>query len=253
VALARSPFPKGGYTHYHSALTIDRKHDLHVAYDIYWGGKCNHAGYMKSTDDGRTWRSVEGDVLNLPVTTESGPFFKQSARSVRVQNVVCDSKGNPWICMAATFEGSGPQLFHHDGRQWSSFFPTKRVTPPISPAQVNGYMASLTIDSSDRIYLAGLGTGAASGQVVVLYSTDKGESFRLLSAFPRDPRLPHAGLNFERPTGHHQVDVPWLLFSTGQRGSDTAGKGIFHIVHALQLGFRQPSEPAVLTPGEEAP
>jgi hypothetical protein len=98
---------------------------------------------------------------------------------------------------------------------------------------------SLSIDSQDRTYVAlTLGShviGGIEGDVILLYSSDRGRSFRCLEVFPPDPRLPHTGLSLERPTGHHAVETPWLLFSTGEKGPDCFGKGIFHKVRAVQF------------------
>lgn len=58
--------------------------------------------------------------------------------------------------------------------------------------------------------------GGTRGDVILLYSSDRGRSFRCLGVFPPDFRLPHTGLSLERPTGHHGVKTPWLLFSTGE-------------------------------------
>ena len=98
---------------------------------------------------------------------------------------------------------------------------------------------SLTIDSKDRLYVAlTLGsrmTGGINGKVILLYSSDQGRSFRCLEVFLPDARHPHTGLSLERPTGHNHIQTPWLLFSTGEKGPDCFGEGIYHKVHAVQF------------------
>ena len=73
------------------------------------------------------------------------------------------------------------------------------------------------------------------GDVVVLASSDAAKTFQRLNVHPRHASLPHTGLSFERPTGHHSVSVPWLLFSTGEKGPDCYGRGIFHEVRVVRL------------------
>ena len=77
--------------------------------------------------------------------------------------------------------------------------------------------------------------GGLKGRVALLYSTDRGKTFSCLEVFPPDSQLPHTGLGLERPTGHNAVNTPWLLFSTGEKGPDNFGKGIFHKVRAAQF------------------
>ena len=79
--------------------------------------------------------------------------------------------------------------------------------------------------------------GTLAGSVGVLFSANRGKSFQHLHVFPRDTKLPHRGPNVERPTGHHRVDVPWLLFCTGEKGPDCYGKGLFNVTRAVQLTF----------------
>lgn len=84
------------------------------------------------------------------------------------------------------------------------------------------FSGSLSIDLQDRVYI-GLTrgvrvVGGISGDVILLYSVDRGRRFRHLAVFPPDSRLPHTGLSLERPTRHNVVETPWLLFSTGQKG-----------------------------------
>ena len=221
--LAR-PTIKSGYTHYHSSLTIAPDQSLHVCYDIYAQGKATCAGHMMSRDRGKTWTLADGSPLDLPVSPESDAFFKRSKDGVRTSGIVCDAKSRPWISLV------GPEVWHHDGKTWQSFMPGKRVLPALDVDKLGGAWP-LTLDTNDRIYV----TAVYSGSVVVLCSDDRGKTFRLLPILEPDGKLPHTGLNIERPTGHHRVAVPWLLFSTGLKGPDCYGKGIYHKVRVARL------------------
>ncbi len=238
LTLARAPQDWKGYTHYHASITVDANQTLHVAFDLYYNNAAKHAGHMISRDRGKTWHSAGGASLDLPASVGSDAIFATTSAQFKVMNVVCDSRGQPWISLADPRSEAGPTLYHHDGNKWSSFCPAKLTTPklPVSGTAFNG---SLSIDSQDGIHLAvTLGPavkGGIKGTVAVLYSADRGKSFQTLKVFPPDPKLPHTGLTLERPTGHNAVDTPWLLFSTGEKGPDCFGKGIFHKVHAVQF------------------
>jgi len=246
-ALAQAPARWKGYTHYHASITIAADQALHVAYNIYYNGAARHAGHMMSRDRGAVWKLADGSPLDLPVTVESDAFFARTDEAFKVTNIVCDSKGLPWISLADGRSKAGPTIYHHDGKAWRSFCPG-RLTPSGISLDELGFQGSLTIDSQDKVYVAltqgTCVTGGTKGSVILLYSADRGERFRALDVFPPDLRLPHIGVSLERPTGHHSVKAPWLLFSTGEKGPDCLGKGIYHKVRAVQFRALSGGAPA---------
>lgn len=225
TTLARAPI-KSGYTHYHSALTIARDQSLHVSYDIYHSGAATCAGHMVSRDRGTTWTLADGSPLALPVTPESDAFFRRTDKGLKTGGIVCDSRSRPWVTV------SGPELWHHDGKAWRNCRPADLTSPPIPTRAVSGEDAP-ALDSRDRIYVP----VTVDGAVVVLASSDGARTFTRVDVHPRHASLPHRGLSFERPTGHHSVHVPWLLFSTGEKGPDCYGKGVFHDVRVVRLDW----------------
>jgi len=236
--LVEAPPAWKGYTHYHASIAISPQGTLHVAYDVYFDGAAKRAGHVTSRDRGRTWTLADGTPLDLPVGTESDAFFARTDAAFKVLNCVCDSHDRPWIALGDARTGAGPTVYHHDGQSWQSFCPGKRTSPEIAVGEL-GYECSITVDRRDGIYVATtLGTtttGGVHGRVVLLYSNDDGRRFRCVRVFPADPQLPHTGLSLERSAGQHLVDAPWLLFSTGEKGPDCFGRGIYHRVHAVQF------------------
>lgn len=237
-ALAETPADWRGYTHYHASIAIAGNQALHVAYNLYYNGAAKHAGHMMSLDQGETWKLADGSPLDLPVGVQSDGFFARTNEAFKVTNVVCDSQGHPWISLADPRSKAGPTLYHHDGETWHSLCPAQ-LTASDMPLNKVAFGGSLTIDSKDRLYVAlTIGsriTGGINGNVILLYSSDRGKTFRCLEVFPPDARLPHTGLSLERPTGHNHVETPWLLFSTGEKGSDCFGQGVYHKVRAVQF------------------
>jgi hypothetical protein len=205
-------------------MSIGPDNSLHVAYDIYYNGAARCAGHMMSRDHGKAWTSADGAALNLPVTPNSDAFFKRSDTGLKTAGIACDAKGRPWISV------TGPEVWHHDGKAWRRIVPGRLIATPIDPNTLGGG-GPVSVDANGRLYIP----ATLDNQVVLLYSQDKGRTFKLLRIFPPDEKLPHTGLSIERPTGHHTVAVPWLLFSTGLKGPDCYGKGIFHTVRAVRL------------------
>lgn len=224
-ALARAPI-KSGYTHFHNGMSIGSDGSLHVAYDVYFNGAAKCAGHLTSRDRGKTWTLADGSAPDLPVTPESDAFFKRSDTGLKTTGIACDAKGRPWISV------TGPEVWHHDGKAWRRRVVAERVSPKLDAGKLGGG-GPLSIDAKGRVYLI----ATLDGRVVVLCSQDKGGTFRLLPVFPPDEKLPHRGLSIERPTGHHVIGVPWLLFSTGLKGPDCYGKGIFHKVRGVRLAW----------------
>lgn len=237
-ALARAPADWTSYTHYHASIAIAANQTLHVAFDLYFAGAAKHAGHMTSRDRGKTWEAADGSLLDLPVSVGSPALFASTDEAFKVVNVVCDSASRPWVSLADARSKAGPTIYRHDGKRWSSFCPARSLVSGIRVSELS-FTGSLSIDTQDGIYIAltrgSRVVGGISGDVILLYSSDRGTSFRHLDVFPPDAQLPHTGLSLERPTGHNVVEIPWLLFSTGEKGPDCFGKGIFHRVHAVQF------------------
>jgi putative BNR repeat neuraminidase len=223
VALAHSGIEKG-YTHFHSSLTIAPDQSLHISYDIYFRPAAKCAGHMMSKDRGATWTLADGAALELPVTPTADAFFKRSETGLGTMGVVCDSKSRPWISVL------GSEIWHHDGTQWQCITIADALSGTFAGCKP-GSPGPLTIDTRDRVYLPVL----MDGDFVLLHSGDRGASFVGLPVFPRDAKLPHTGLQIERPTGHNTVEIPWLLFATGEKGPDCFGKGIYQQVRVVRL------------------
>jgi hypothetical protein len=219
-----------GYTHYHASLTIAGEDVLHIAYDIYGaeGGPAKCAGHMMSRDFGKTWTLADGTPLALPTTPDSVAFFRRTETSLKTVGIVCDADGDPWITVAAGEDG--PELWHHNGQAWRCVELDEELPEDTDVSQF-GLLSPPAFDANGTLYvMAGL-----SGDIALLYSSERGARFNVLPLFPKDEELPHVGFSTERPTGHNAINTPWLLFSTGEKGPDCYGRGIYHRVRAIRL------------------
>ncbi|MDD2600035.1 MAG: BNR-4 repeat-containing protein [Kiritimatiellae bacterium] len=88
--------------------------------------------YMESDDFGETWKSVDGKVLETPLTEAESPAlvaeYKSKGLNVYMKDMQFDSKGNPLI-LVVTSKGyeagpaNGPRewmLFHWNGKSWDA-------------------------------------------------------------------------------------------------------------------------------------
>ena len=129
------------------------------------------------------------------------------------------------------------RIYHHDGLTWRGLTPDRLVPAEADAGEMNS-QGILTINEHNDIFLI---TCVRDG-IVVLHSNCQGEQFRLLPIFPPDDALSHVGLTLERSTGYNVVDVPFALFSMGEKGPDCFGEGICHQVRAVQLRLQSPGE-----------
>ncbi len=230
TALVEPPHTR--YMHYGATLMIGPDNTIHLAYHIYYDGTTHRCGHMMSRDHGETWRLADGRPVVLPITMASDVFFTRCAKgSNDVSGLAVDSEGRPYITLWRA--GVVVELWHFDGAKWSSSAPYRLVSPKIQAETLLAGHYPVAIDSNDRIYIP----LSIAGHAALLWSGDRGKTFQHIELAPPDEHGPHRGFNFERPTGHHAVTIPWLLFSTGDRGNDCFGEGIFNKVHAVQLSF----------------
>lgn len=221
--------PEKGYAHFHSAITIANDQSLHIAYDIYHGGRAKCAGHLMSRDRGKTWTLIDGSKVQLPTVTTSDVFFRNTEEALKVWALVCDRAGRPWISIQDNAVGQ-TELFHWDGQEWDSIKPAERIvrTNEIKTVGVEG---CLTKDAKGCLYLAAYHENA----LVVLKTENEGISFEVCAVVLRADGEPIMGPNLERPTGHNSVDTPWLIFYRGDRGTDCIGAGIQNDVYGFRL------------------
>jgi hypothetical protein len=229
--LARPPEGHKGYAHFHSSLAIGRDDALHVSYNIWLGDDPRAGGHMKSVDRGDTWALVDGTQLELPITPDKEhAFFRPPAKGLKMNAMAIDSRGHPWITINVH---GGPELHHHDGEAW-------RILTPMCdnwPRELTTWRWHVSVDPRDRVYLLGnLGPrvtigdySGGQGGIVVLRSTDRGQTFRPIEVLPSNEERPYTGLSIERDTGHNDAETPHLLI---QQATE---KGDIHKVIAARL------------------
>jgi len=226
-----------GYSLYHETIAVGRKHILHVAYQLYKQtiGAARSWGYLRSNNGGATWQDANGLVVSLPIdnspVNSSHLVESSTMMDVRVCNIAVDLNGDPWISVLYLAHPSKPKLGGYDTKLWhlnagkwsvislspfiSSFGSSWRVAGATITFDAQGvlYVAAERVDMNDPTpdsWWAG-----KSKEVIVLMSTDMGQTFQVYPVSPVDPARPHWLANIERPTTTAPIPVPSLLYTDG--------------------------------------
>ena len=178
---------------------------------------------------------AKGLVVSLPIDNSpvnSSHFVESSAiMDVRVCNIAIDLNGDPWISviyLAHPFKpklgGYDTKLWHLNAGQWSVISLSPFISSFGSSWRVAG--ATITFDAQGVLYVAAervdmndptpdsWWTGK-SKEVIVLMSTDMGQTFQVYPISPVDPTRPHWLANIERSTTTAPIPVPSLLYTDG--------------------------------------
>ncbi len=232
VTLADADVPNG-YTQFGNPLAVAPDGTLHLAFHFYdlhpAAGKA--AGYMRSSDGGKTWTDSRGKPLALPVTPKTAELVASGADlDVRVGNIALDRRGRPWfLVIHLRRKPQDAVLWHHDGKAWRETPLNAWVCRTVCPhAQCTG--GTLSFGTDGRLFVAlGIvagkpGWGAPAGEIALLVSADGGQTFTGQMISPPDAKTPNWLASLERSTGHNAVDVPWLMYTHGHPGKGCTPK-----------------------------
>ncbi len=200
---------------YDAHLLIAPDNTLHIGYHVYHTKPNYKVGHMTSADRGDTWTLADGSPLDLPVVYEDNVYFA-TEDTRQLIGMAVDSQGHPWINVEVASTRKA-RIYHYDGQQWSSFVADDRMPPGVELQGGDTHYLSrpLSFDSQDRLYMMAM----TVEKEVVAYSDDQGRTFSVLDVYPRAKGGPKIRHSIERPTGHHSVDIPWLMFVPDEQES----------------------------------
>lgn len=219
---------KDGYIHYGNSLVISEDGVLHLGFHIYdlHSKHGQSLGYLKSKDNGTTWKNVKEVTMQIPVKPDADCFIEQDQNfDMRIGNLAIDSKGLPWL--TALHNEARPRttiLWHYNGQDWESqdLIETTQNHYPEKELLYCG----LTFDRDGIMYIPAIiqkigGSshwGDPSQEVIFLYSPDSGQTFNIFPISEIDPNLPNWLINIERPYNPKSIGVPSLLYTHGDAG-----------------------------------
>ncbi len=155
--------------------------------------------YAQSKDRGRTWTTIEGKELGVPMTTvDCGARvidYASQGKNVYLKDLNFDSDGNP-VCLYITSDGHepGPQ---NGRREWwvTRYRDGEWMKSLVCSSDHNYDMGSLYMEGSRWAVIAPTGSGPqlyqSGGDVVRWVSEDLGMSWKLASMITRDSPRNH--------------------------------------------------------------
>jgi len=231
----------GNYAHFMEALAWGPDHQtLHLSCRFYDAGTCHAIGYMKSTDFGQTWTHYDGTPITLPGTADTLDEIEMidpadrshftSGVTLRSGAIAVDASGVPYV-LYNTLTGVDPPrqawlATPAAGGGWQKQL-LNGCIDGLPTGWGAGMPGGLTIDDQGRMHVVLTISddanepslfGAPSCELVWLESLDGGASWtsRLLTDF--DPETPRWLPSIERPTGWNSVEVPGLIYTSGEKG-----------------------------------
>lgn len=216
------------YTQFGNALYPHSDGTLHLAFHVYdmhpAGGRS--AGYLMSDDAGQTWKLADGSIIQAPFTPDMPGWVEQSPDfDMRAANVACDPDGHPYFCV--THYETKPMrttLWTWDG-EWKAI-PLNSWTDAISPG-ANVTLSTVCFDTAGALYIAAQvsssgGWGSPHTETVLLYSTDRGNTFSLLPLSSDSGEAGNWMPSIERNAGHNPVEIPGIVYTHGITGTTCA-------------------------------
>ncbi|NQV33619.1 MAG: BNR-4 repeat-containing protein [Phycisphaeraceae bacterium] len=155
--------------------------------------------YIETPDLGRSWRTVDGTSLELPLTSTKSPAlvrdYEKEGLKVYLKDIRFDEQGRP-IILYITCKGfeSGPKndprtwtLAHWDGGQW--------CIEEITTSDNNYDMGSLYIENSVWQVIGPTETGPQAynpgGEMALWESKDRGKTWKRLKQLTRNSERNH--------------------------------------------------------------
>jgi hypothetical protein len=171
--------------------------------------------YLQTTDRGRTWTTVDGQIVQTPLATKDNEAllidYHQQGLNVYIHDLNFDQDGNP-VILYLTSKGAqpGPQndprtwrVTHWDGDAWQ--------THDVADSDHNYDTGSLYVDGERWMVIGPTQPGpqpyGTGGEVAIWVSQNRGQDWRLQRQVTRNSQYNHSYVR--RPRGAHD---PFFAF-----------------------------------------
>lgn len=155
--------------------------------------------YMQTTDFGKTWTTVDGQRVDIPVRDVRGPTlareFFSSGQNVYIKDIAFDDRGHPAaLYLSGTGHEPGPlngyktwQVLHWDGQAWQNY--------PITTSDHNYDTGSLWIDDGKWTVVAPTTDApqpwGGGGEIVLWESPDAGKTWKAIRQITKRSEFNH--------------------------------------------------------------
>jgi hypothetical protein len=203
--------------------------------------------YVQSTDNGKTWSSVTGESLSLPLSEVDNAALVIDYEAQGTLMYTCDlnfdSRGNPILLyVTSRHKDPGPKgdprefvITHFDGNKWN--------THSVTPTDHNYDMGSLFVEGEVWKIIAPTGAGPQAGhtggEMVLWISRNAGQSWELEQQITDHSTLNHAyarrPLNASDPFYTFWADGDPTAFSSSSLFfCDSSGKQVFQLPRNIE-------------------
>ncbi len=175
----------GTFFNRHPNGIVDRRTDLY---------------YIQSADFGKTWTTVEGIKITVPLLNKASPSIAVDYASLRknvyLKDMDFDAEGNP-ACLYIRSNGHEPGhksapyewcITKWDGKEWQ--------TNVVTTSDHNYDMGSLYIEAEEWKIVGPTENGAqkwgVGGELAIWQSTDKGETWEKIKTLTTNSELSHS-------------------------------------------------------------
>ena len=230
IAVCKTPSPTG-YVHYGGNILCDPAGTLHLTFHMYHGDPPESPiqGYLRSDDEGETWIHSDGTKVDLPAITDTCEVFAKNEDEIfrGGQSIARDVQGRLYVLVTGDrgtnliyrLNGPGDWQVIELGPHIDRFFPGRRSPQEGNITFGRDGMLYVCLDMNDPEAQ----WGDPCVEVLLLASSDCGETFTGLPITQPDPTVPHWLSNMERSSGLAPIGgPPAILYTAGFKGEGCA-------------------------------
>lgn len=188
--------------HYQSSDVFNRK-IVGTFFNRHPNGDCDKRTdlyYIQSADFGKTWTTVDGTRIELPVVDLKSPAraidYDSLGKNVYIKDMAFDAKGNP-ICLYIRSNGHKPGpvsapyewcILKWNGKEWQNFV--------VTTSDHNYDMGSLFISGKNWKIVGPTEQGpqkwGVGGELAIWRSKDKGKSWKKIKTITKNSEYSHS-------------------------------------------------------------
>ncbi|MDA0836365.1 MAG: BNR-4 repeat-containing protein [Planctomycetota bacterium] len=226
LMVARTPSPTG-YVHYGANILCGRDGVLYLTFHMYHGEPAESPiqGFLMSSDGGRSWKHSDGRAVALPATIDTCEILIENDGEVfrGGQSSALDAKGRLNVLVTSK-SGTDLILRLESPGTWSRIDLGPEIDRTL-PGWRSEQEGNIAFDRHGTLYCcldvkeSSASWGDPSTEVLLLTSSDAGETFKSKRLTTPNTEAPQWLANMERSTGLAPIEgPPAVLYTVGHKG-----------------------------------